>query len=91
MQYEWDDAKSERTRRTRGFGFEIIEGFDWDFAECFDVQFEQGEEREKWIGPIGNRLYVLIAVQNETAFRVVSLSLADAGEVRDWRKEASHE
>ncbi|MCF3935281.1 BrnT family toxin [Acuticoccus sp. M5D2P5] len=85
--YQWDDAKSERTRADRGFGFDIIRGFDWDYAVCLDVQNEGGEEREKWIGPIGDRLFAVVITLRGDAVRVISLRRAEQTEIAIWRKD----
>lgn len=85
--YEWDEAKSAATLRDRGFGFEIVEGFLWDYAVCVEVQEEHGEPREKWIGPIGNKLYVAIMIPRGEKMRVISLRIAEQTDIRVWRKE----
>ena len=87
--YEWDESKSEITRQRRGFGFEIVKSFMWDYALCTEIQHVEFEEREQWIGPIDNRLYVLITVQRELVIRVVSLRQATQQEIAFWRKEIS--
>ncbi len=85
--YEWDEAKSAATRKDRGFGFEIMEDFLWDYAICVEIQEDMGESREKWIGPIGEKLYVAIIVPRNEAMRIVSLRIADQTDIRVWRKE----
>lgn len=87
MDYEWDAGKSEATRKLRGFGFEIMEGFDWNFSFDPEIQSIDGEEREAWIGPIDNQLYVVVATQRENALRIISLRLATNNETRLWKKE----
>ena len=47
--FEWDPDKSEATRRRRGFGFEVIEQFDWDYAACLEEQEINSETREKLV------------------------------------------
>jgi len=44
--YDWDEAKSAATRKDRGFGFEIMENFLWDYAICVEIQEDLGESRE---------------------------------------------
>ena len=36
IEYEWDQNKSEQTRKRRGFGFELIHGLIWDFSLCVE-------------------------------------------------------
>ena len=85
--YDWDEDKSERTRTNRGFGFEIMLGFLWDYALCVEIQPHEGEEREKWIGPIGDYLYTIIVTQRQQALRVITMWRADQTEIRLWRQE----
>ena len=87
IDYEWNTAKSERTRKDRGFGFEIMYGFDWDFAVCLDLQSEAGEEREKWVGPIDENLFVTVITMRGETVRVISLRIAEQTEIAIWRKE----
>ena len=87
MNYEWDEEKSAKTHRERGFGFEMMEDFDWGFSLGPEIQFVEGEEREAWIGPIGNQLYAVVATQREQALRIISLRLATNNEIRLWKKE----
>lgn len=85
--YDWDEDKSERTRTNRGFGFEIMLGFLWDYALCVEIQHHEGEEREKWIGPIGDYLYTIIVTQRPGALQVITMWRADQTEIRLWRQE----
>ena len=91
--YDWDEDKSERTRANRGFGFgfgfgfEIMPGFLWDYALCVEIQSHDGEEREKWIGPIGDYLYTIIVMQRPEALRLITMWRADQTEIRLWRQE----
>ena len=87
MDYEWDTEKSEATRRLRGFGFEIIEDLDWDFALCVGVQSVDYEERELWLGPIGKRLYAVVTTQRNEKIRIISLRHATQVEIQIWRNE----
>ena len=86
MDYDWDEEKSARTRAERGFGFEALERFRWDFACCADVQFVDGEERELWLGPIDDNLYAVVVTRRGETLRVISLRVATNAEKRDWRK-----
>ena len=85
--YEWDEAKSAATFKDRGFGFEIMEGFLWDFTICVEVQHHDGEEREKWIGPIDDQLFTVVLIQDEGTIRVITMWRAARTEIILWRKE----
>lgn len=85
--YEWDETKHATNLKDRGFGFDIMEGFLWDYAVCVEIQEERGEPREKWIGPIGNRLYVAIMIPRNENMRIISLRIAEQTDIRVWRRE----
>lgn len=85
--FEWDESKNEETRRRRGFGFELMEHFLWDYALCIDVQEHGKELRELWLGPIGSKVYAVVLTQRGDAIRVISLRYAEQFEIRRWRKE----
>jgi uncharacterized DUF497 family protein len=85
--YEWDEAKSATTLKDRGFGFEIMESFLWDYALCVDIQHHDGEERELWLGPIDDHLFAVVVTMREDITRVISLRRAEQHEIRLWRGE----
>ena len=92
MQYEWDETKSEITRKERGFGFEIMEAFNWNYAICADAQVVDGEHRELWIGPVNSNLFTTVIVEREAdIIRIVSLRRASNVEIKLWRKEFQNE
>lgn len=49
MKFEWDEAKSQQTRSTRGFGFDDVSAVFLDPRRVTlkDARFEYGENR--WI------------------------------------------
>lgn len=85
--YEWDATKSAQTLKRRGFGFDIMERFLWDYAICVDTQHHQGEERELWLGPIETNLYAAVITLRDDIIRVISLRRAEQSEIRLWREE----
>lgn len=86
VRYEWDEVNSDETRRRRGFGFEIMAGFAWDYALCVEIQPHADEDREKWLGPIGDRLFVTVITERNGRVRVVSLRRATQNEIAYWRR-----
>ena len=87
MQYEWDEAKSESNRKSRGFAFAIIQDFQWYLALGPDVQFVDHEERLAYIGPIASELYVIVVCERDDAVRVISMRVASNAEKKRWRNE----
>ena len=63
---EWDEEKSERNVRLRGFGFEIAYAFDWDSAVYQrDTRREYGEDRFRAFGEAGDlRLCIAFTYRN---------------------------
>ena len=90
MIYRWDPEKSDANHRDRGFGFDIMEDFNWDAALCLDIQFIDNEERELWIGPIRDRLYSVVITERDQTVRIISLRRATNTEITIWRKEIDH-
>jgi uncharacterized protein len=61
VEFGWDLAKHQRTRRERGFGFDYaIRIFAGPTFEAFDRRHDYGEERIRAIGEIDGRIYVVI-------------------------------
>lgn len=85
--YEWDKTKSLDTLKRRGFGFDIMEGFLWDFAFCAEIETTAGEEREKWLGPIDSSLYMVVITMRNSYIRIISLRRATKNEIALWRRE----
>ena len=61
MEFEWDEAKSERCRRERGFSFaDMLPAFsDPKRLVEPDSRYEYGEERYCLYGSIEGRLFVV--------------------------------
>ena len=79
--YEWDEPKSRKNFQDRGFGFDIIQGFDWSTAYIDeDVREDYGEDRWISVGLIDRRLYVTVWTPRPPATRIISLREADDDE-----------
>ena len=84
--YAWDAAKSAVNLAKHGVAFEAVLDFDWDWALVReDDRFDYGEQRFEAVGPIGDRLYVLIYAVGGTATRVISLRPATGADAKRWR------
>lgn len=83
----WDDEKNRTNIRDHGVSFEEFDGFQWQFAACFDIQYHEGEEREVWAGPIGDRIRVAVITMRGETVRLISLRRATQPEIDRWRKE----
>lgn len=82
--YEWDDEKSEHNRRRRGFGFEVVERFDFGSGITVpDDRQEYGEPRFRSIGWIDGRLFVVVWTPRGTKLRIISVRHAH---LKEWRQ-----
>lgn len=85
MEFDWDDAKSERTRRDRGFGFDdAIRIFKGSVVEWPDTRREWGEVRTVAIGKLGDQILAAIYTDRGDVRRVISARVARRKERRLW-------
>ena len=87
MIYQWDDKKSGSNRLKHGITFDCMLDFNWGFAVLKDVQISENEERQVWIGPIEDRLHVVVTTERANAMRIISLRRAERAEIDDWKQE----
>lgn len=81
MEITYDPRKSERNRLERGFGFEIVAGFDFATANLTeDRRRDYGEVRIRAIGRIGDALHALVFTMRSGTLRVISLRKANRRE-----------
>jgi uncharacterized DUF497 family protein len=74
MDYEWDPVKAARNLLKHGVSFETAEGFDWDRATIIeDRRQDYGEPRFIAVGPIEQRLHVLVFTPRGTKIRIIGL------------------
>ena len=71
---EWDENKSRWNREMRGFGFEIVDEFDWGAAIIEeDFRKDYGERRFRAFGWAGDlRLVVAFTLRNGD-IRIISV------------------
>jgi hypothetical protein len=61
MEFEWDEAKSERNRIERGLPFDVAEAlFEGRLVEHTDDRRDYGEVRMRVIGQVGNSVLVCV-------------------------------
>jgi uncharacterized DUF497 family protein len=88
MLFEWDEKKSLKNARERGFPFDLAEAMDFDTAVFEeDIRKDYGERRFVVYGLIGNRLYILCFTPINGGFRVISLRKANQREVKYYEQE----
>ena len=86
MEFEWDDAKSERNRRERGFDFATAALiFDGPVQTTFDDRRDYSEERVIAIGEINGEVVVVVYTDRGQVRRIISARRANRKERETWR------
>lgn len=81
MKITFDPAKSADTVERRGFGFDIVVGFDWASAVyAVDDRRDYGEVREIALGSIGGATYVVVFTRRAEALHIISVRRANRKE-----------
>ena len=90
MDFEWDDAKSDRCLVERGFAFVFAAYAFRDPNRIVerDRRLDYGEDRYRLIGAIGDRVFVLIYTLRGSAIRIISARQANKKEVRQYGHDA---
>ncbi len=91
MEFEWDEAKSDWTRRERGFGFEeaalIFEG---SVQTTLDDRRNYGEERLIAVGEVAGEVLVVVHTDRGSVRRIISARYANRKERMTWQLFAKH-
>ena len=85
MEVEFDPAKDTSNIAKHGVSLQAAKAFDWDMAlEREDDRFDYDEVRFVALGPIGDRLHVLVFTEgsHDDAIRAISLRPAEKHEMR---------
>lgn len=86
--YEWDDAKAEANRAKHGVRFEEVFAFDWDVSlTALDFRRQDEETRYITMGPIRERIYVLVWTPRGALVRIISLRKANSREVERYAEQ----
>ncbi len=86
MDYEWDEAKSEATRRERGLSFEVaILMFDGPVLVSIDDRFDYGEVRRRAIGEVEGVVLASVFTETDQVRRIISLRRASRRERNGYR------
>ncbi len=90
MEFEWDNAKSDRNRRERGFGFDYAAWiFDGPTIEAVDARRLYGEVRIRAIGRVDDNVLVVIYTDRGQSRRIISARKANRRERQLWQSLAS--
>ncbi|MEP0761641.1 MAG: BrnT family toxin [Pseudomonadota bacterium] len=91
MNFEWDEAKSERCFRERGFDFAYAARafFDPDRLVQADTRHSYGEERYQLMGKIDERVFVVVYTVRHDAIRIISARKANQREIGRYEDRSS--
>ena len=87
--YEWDDDKNAGNLRARGFGFDLVEFFDWNTALARQDLRIETEERWISLGLVDERMYVVAWTPRHPYTRIISMRRANGREVARYAQRNS--
>ena len=71
--FEWDEVKSQRTMRERGFDFEFASRvFDFDYIESEDRRLRYGEPRYVTLGRVEDVLITVVWTPRAKRRRIIA-------------------
>jgi hypothetical protein len=86
VEFDWDAAKHETTRRGRGFGFDhVVRIFAGPTVEAVDRRRDHGEERIRAIGEIDGRVDVAIYTDRAGVRWIISALKAGGKDLGAWQ------
>lgn len=89
MEFEWDEAKSERNRVERGFDFRVASLiFEGPTVEWCDIREDWGEVRIIAVGIVEDRVRTVIYTERDGKRRIISARRARKDEEETWRSFA---
>ena len=93
IRFEWDEAKSGRCLRERGFSFAFVLPAFADPQRHVEVdeRWQYGGTRYRLYGRIGSRLFVVVYTVRGHAVRIISARKANARERRRHGDESAPE
>ena len=87
VEFEWDEAKSRRNFRERGFDFEFVTRiFDGQCIEEDDTRKDYGERRIAATGKIEDGVFVVVYTWSSGRRRIISARSAKRKERDEYRK-----
>lgn len=89
MEFEWDQAKSARTWRERGFGFDTAARiFDGPVQSTLDERRDYGEQRIIAIGEVDGEVLIVVYTERGSLRRIISARRANRRERETWQSLA---
>ncbi len=89
MLFDWDDEKSDKNLRCRGFDFEYAAHvFDGETEEFIDARDDYGEIRIIAFGYIDGKMYAVVYTQRDDVRWIISAFRCKSKELGRWKKRA---
>jgi uncharacterized protein len=90
VDFEWDEAKSERCHRERGFSFaDVVPAFGDPLHQIEeDDRRDYGEPRYRLYGRVAGRLFVIVFAERGGVVRIISARKANGRERRRYGESA---
>jgi hypothetical protein len=86
MDFEWDEIKSDRNLRERGFGFDFASLiFTGPVLEGEDRRYDYGEVRMRALGAFDGIVLLVVYTDRDGARRIISARPAKQKERRLWQ------
>lgn len=90
MDFEWDEAKSEKNLRERGFGFDLAALiFEGPVIEWCDIREPWGEARVLAVGAVADAIVAVVYTDRDSVRRIISARRARKKEVELWQWSVS--
>jgi uncharacterized protein len=83
LKYEWDEKKSATNLEKRGFGFELVQQFDWETA-LTGIDPRHNEPREWALGVVDRRVYFIGFTRRKGKIRIITFRKANKREFRKY-------
>jgi uncharacterized DUF497 family protein len=90
MDFEWDEAKSEKNDRERGFGFDLAALiFEGPVIEWCDIREAWGEPRVVAVGSVAGVMIAVVYTDRDGVRRIISARRARKKEAELWQWSVS--
>ena len=90
MEFEWDEAKSERNFRERGFGYDAAALiFEGPVIEWCDVREKWSETRIVAVGSTRGKIFAVVYTDRGDVRRIISARRARKKECELWQSFVS--
>ena len=90
MDFEWNEAKSDKNLQERGFGFDFAALiFDGPTLEQVDTRRAYGENRVQAIGEVEGVILFVVYTDRGEVRRIISARPANAKERARWQSFAN--